>query len=209
MQFDPGVEHEFDGMCVKMRYGAASPETPSPTLDINLYPGWETEGPLTTAFAFNEWTNMVFSLSGAGSMNWTEQYDGNDDPIPGSMIEFVWGDGADFPSKQYEISARIVDRWVSANQLNYPTITMEENQFVPLTEGFSLGIREQGWVDSAAGFIIVELTVRQTDDVSNFATGVFRVNKQGIDAPPPAANPMILTINTSLIDPPDSGPVLE
>lgn len=201
IQFDPGVEHEFDGIHYDLRYGGPIEIPVDPELPvINLYPGWEITAPTTTVFSFNSRVNMIFALDGTAKLDWTTDYDNEGVEIPGSATTFVWGDGNAFPTKEYELSARVIGRWVSTNGLNYPRLTINEDEFYPIVEGFSIGIREVGWVDSRDGYIVVELTVRQTDDLAKVATGTFRVNKKGIDGG--IEKPMVLTINTNLISEP-------
>lgn len=145
------IVHDLDGT-----------QTPQ---EVNLYPAWTTAIGETSTNIFAAGTSdLRFSSAGNAEALW-------------NGTTFTWGDGADFAAHGYEIRVSIVDRFMSANQLNYLYVTTTPSVFIPLTDNFTIGIREQGMVPIGNGFITLEVAIRRVSNPAHLVVSNFTLRK--------------------------------
>lgn len=132
---------------------------------VNLYPAWATVLADTSTTSFLPGVaDLRFSSAGNAIALWNSR-------------TFTWGDGADFLANNYEIRVSITDRFMSGNQLNYLYTTVTTGVFIPLTDNFEIGIREQGMVPLGSGFITLNIAIRRVNNPAHIVLGDFTLRK--------------------------------
>lgn len=161
---------------LKIFHDTSSSGSDSETLVF--YPAWATAvGDTLSTWFGSSASTLSLKLNGKGVADWTGTYDPDTGDVITPPIEFTWADGVAVPATTFEVMVEIDSRYVNGSNYLYPDCVL--NQWITMSGQFDIPVKMSGWISTSA-FIAIRISVRDKNNPTNTATGVYKITNQAI-----------------------------